>query len=190
MQGNQTTNTVQLDVTTDHISILLRMVEHTKHAMIVEHVRDITMPIKVQLIIVLKYYNNLNKRESHHKTQFHQLIHPPHNLLIHYYHPHQFCHPNKSIHSLALLSPKRIMTTYSGSVKNGMSYNLKVVMDVNRNGLTLMLNKQKLETISAKTVEKGHHCSIGTTMCIQGQADLTSPHPPRWRKCSSHLCMH
>ena len=118
------------------------MVGHTRHAIIVEHVRDnITVPIKVQLIMVFKHHNNLNNRRSHHKTQSHQPIHPFHNLLIHHHHSHQFYHPNNSIHCLVLLSPQRIMTAYSGFVKNGMLYNLNTVMDVKGNSLTLMLNK-------------------------------------------------
>ena len=59
MWDNQTTNIVQLDVTTGHRSISLRMVEHTKHAMIVELARDVPVLIKVQLMLLLKCYNNL-----------------------------------------------------------------------------------------------------------------------------------
>jgi len=109
MQDNQTTNTVQLDVTTDHRSILLRMVEHTKHAMIVELTRDVPMLIKVQLMLLLKCYNNLNNREAHHKIQTHQLTYLPHNLLIAHCHPHQFHHPNNLIHFSVLLFLQRIM---------------------------------------------------------------------------------
>jgi len=181
MQGNPTTNTVQLGVTIDHISILLRMVEHTRHAMTAEHVRGVT--------VTLRHCNNLDNRVFHFKIQFHQPIHPLHNLLIHHCHPHQFYHPNNSIHSLALLSLRRIMTAYSVSVQNRIAYNWRVIMDVNGNSLTLMLSRQKLETISVKIVEEWHPYSIRTTTCIQGQVALTSPHSPRWRKCSFHLYM-
>jgi hypothetical protein len=67
MQDNQIISTVQLDVTIDHTSILLRMVEHTRRAMIAEHVKDKTVLIEVQPTRMPKQCNNLNNRGPHHR---------------------------------------------------------------------------------------------------------------------------
>ena len=109
MQSNQATNTVQVDIITNHPSISLRMVEHTKHAIIVEHARDVAVLIKVQLVQLCRCYNNLNRR-PHCKMQFHQTIYLPHNLLTHHYHHHQFHYPNTLTHFLILLFLQRIIT--------------------------------------------------------------------------------
>ena len=69
MQENQTINGVQLDVTIGHSLISVRMVEHSKHAMIVELPRDVAVLISMQLMPLLKYYNNLNNRKVYHKIQ-------------------------------------------------------------------------------------------------------------------------
>ena len=76
MQASQRTNIVQLDVTIGHISTLLKMVEHIRHVMIAEHVRDIAVLIEVQLMLVLRFYHDLSNRRTH------PPIHPLHNLLI------------------------------------------------------------------------------------------------------------
>ena len=180
MQGNQTTDTVQLDVITGHTLISLRTVEHTKHAMIVEHARDMATPTKVQL---LKCYNNLGKRP-------HQPFHLPHNLLAHHYHPHQFHHPNTLTHFLILLFLQRIITSWNRFMQSGLLYNLRVVMDVNGSGLTLMSREQRQEITSVKTVGNPQNYSTRTTIYIQDQVVLISPHSLRWKKCLSPLYMH
>ena len=72
MQDNQVLSGVLQDVTIGHKSILLRMVEHSKHATTAELLRGITAITGVKLMLLLKFYNNLNNREAHYKTQSHQ----------------------------------------------------------------------------------------------------------------------
>ena len=62
MQDNQTINGVQLGATIGHTLILLRMVEHTKHAIIAELPKGVTVLINVQLMLLLKCYNSLSNR--------------------------------------------------------------------------------------------------------------------------------
>ena len=162
MQASQRTNIVQLDVTIGHISTLLKMVEHIRHVMIAEHVRDIAVLIKVQLMLVLRFYHNLSNRRTH------PPIHPLHNLLIYHHHHH---HLNKLIHSLTLPSLQKIITAYSEYVKSGVKYNFKVVMDVNGSGLTLMF-----KMVSVKIVEKQLNYSTKTTRCTQVQVALIFHH--------------
>jgi hypothetical protein len=64
MQDNQTINGVQLGATIDQTSILLRMVEHSKHAMIAELPKDVIVLTNVQLMPLLKCYNSSNNREA------------------------------------------------------------------------------------------------------------------------------
>ena len=136
--------------------------------MIAGHVRDVIM------------LHNLSN--GHYQTQTHLLIYSLHPLFIH---SHRFYHPNHLIHSLALLSLQRIITAYSGYVKSGMPYSLKVVEDVNKSGLTL-----GLEIIFVKIVKNQLHSFTRITTCIQGQGVLTSHHSLNWRRCSFHLYMH
>jgi hypothetical protein len=54
MQDSQRINGVQLDVTIDHLLISLKMVEHSKRAMIVELLKGVTVLINVQLMLLLR----------------------------------------------------------------------------------------------------------------------------------------
>ena len=163
------------------------MVEHFKHAMIVELPRDVTVLTSMQPMPMLKYYNNLNNRMLHHRTQAH-----PTTLLSNliHHHLHQFHHPNNLTHSSTLLFLQRTITTWSRFIQNGVQYSLKAVMGVSGSGLTLGFDRLRLETISVKIVESQDHNSTRTTTCIQGQVALIFPHSLRLRKCLSHLFMH
>jgi hypothetical protein len=199
MQGNQITNTVQLDVTIDHTSILLRMVEHIKHAMIVEHARGVTVLIKVQLMQLLKHYNNLNNRGSH----------PLHNLLIQLstYPTNLLTTPPVPLPTTTTLTsppPQQLDPLLDSAISPEDHDRLERVRE-KWNAIQLEscdgCEREWFDLGVIQTVETGDNlCKDcrktnttipqGTTMCIQGQVVLISPHSPRWKKCSSHLYMH
>ena len=53
MQGNQTTNAVQLGTSIGQGSTLLKIVKNTRHVIIAGHARDVATPIRVQQMLLL-----------------------------------------------------------------------------------------------------------------------------------------